>query len=158
MMSLKEAIAYANKLHAGQVDKAGRPYIEHPLRVCGLLPGDATEDEKIAGVLHDVIEDCGVTAGEMIEAGVPMASVRIVDALTRRSGEPYEAFIDRIAAAGDSAVKVKLADIEDNSAPERLALLDAATAQRLVAKYAMARATLRAALTSSAPPAPARQP
>ena len=151
MMKCKEAIAYATKLHAGQVDKAGRPYIEHPLRVVGLLPGDATEDEKIAAVLHDVIEDCGVTAGELIDAGVPTASVRIVEALTRRSGEPYEAFIDRIAAAGDSEVKVKVADIEDNRSPERLAMLDAATAQRLVEKYAKARATLQAALTSGAP-------
>ena len=54
MSTLERAIQIATEAHKGQLDKAGRDYIGHPLRVMAM---GKTEDEKIVGVLHDVIED-----------------------------------------------------------------------------------------------------
>ena len=54
-MNLEQAIKIAVEAHTGQVDKGGNPYILHPLRV--MLSLD-TEQERIVGVLHDVVEDC----------------------------------------------------------------------------------------------------
>ena len=54
-MNLENAIKIAVEAHAGQVDKGGSPYILHPLRV--MLSLDR-EEERIVGVLHDVMEDC----------------------------------------------------------------------------------------------------
>ena len=61
--------------------------------------------------------------------------ITAVRALTKNPGEPLEASITR-AASNPIARAVKRADIADNSDPERLALLDTATAQRLRRKYA----------------------
>lgn len=58
---LEEALQIAIKAHAGQVDKAGVPYVFHPIRVsCKCV----TDEEKIVALLHDVIEDTGVTMGQ----------------------------------------------------------------------------------------------
>ncbi|MEW6490876.1 MAG: hypothetical protein AB1578_23560, partial [Thermodesulfobacteriota bacterium] len=51
---LEDAIALAVSAHRGQVDKAGAPYVLHPLRV--MLPMES-DTEKMAAVLHDVVED-----------------------------------------------------------------------------------------------------
>lgn len=52
--TLDEAIQVARRAHEGQLDKSGRPYIAHPLRVMGAMRG---EHERMAAVLHDVVED-----------------------------------------------------------------------------------------------------
>ncbi len=54
MSTLKRAIAIAAQAHAGQVDKAGAPYLSHPMRVMRSLRG---RDDRIVGVLHDVVEN-----------------------------------------------------------------------------------------------------
>ena len=54
MSTLEKAIEIATKAHSGQLDKAGNDYITHPLRV---MAAGKTTDEKIVGVLHDVVED-----------------------------------------------------------------------------------------------------
>ncbi|MBD5654074.1 MAG: HD domain-containing protein [Candidatus Eremiobacteraeota bacterium] len=55
------ALAVAARLHAGQFRKAtSRPYIGHLLGVCSIvIDADGTEDEAIAALLHDAVEDCG---------------------------------------------------------------------------------------------------
>jgi (p)ppGpp synthase/HD superfamily hydrolase len=55
MSSLERAIAIAAEAHTGQVDKAGAPYVLHPLR---MLLSLSSNDERIVAVLHDVCEDC----------------------------------------------------------------------------------------------------
>jgi len=55
MSTLERAIAIAAEGHAGQLDKAGAPYVLHPLR---LMLAVKTLDERIVAVLHDVVEDC----------------------------------------------------------------------------------------------------
>ncbi len=110
MATLENAIAFAARAHAGQQDKAGEPYILHPLRV---MLRCATEDERMAAILHDVVEDCGVTLDDLRRAGFPAEVVRAVDLLSRREGEAYEAFIERLRP-DPLARRVKLADLEDN--------------------------------------------
>jgi GTP diphosphokinase / guanosine-3',5'-bis(diphosphate) 3'-diphosphatase len=116
MSTLERAIAIAAEAHAGQVDKAGAAYILHPLRVMLRM---RTESERIAAVLHDVVEDTPWTlealAGEVFAPEVLAA----VEALTRREGESYEVFIAR-AGANPIGRAVKLADLAENMDLTRL--------------------------------------
>ncbi|RDI20174.1 HD domain-containing protein [Lentzea flaviverrucosa] len=134
MFTLEDAIAIATTAHDGQVDKSGRPYIGHPLRVMASLTG---EHEQMAAVLHDVIEDTPVTADDLRAHGCPAAVVDAVVALSHLPEEPQEDYLRRVAA-NPLALSVKRADISDNLAPARIAQLDEATQERLKAKYARA--------------------
>jgi len=113
---LDVAIAVAVRAHAGQVDKAGQPYISHPLRVMARMNDTIS---KAVAVLHDVIEDCGITAQDLAEAGLPEEVVSRVEILSRREGESYMQFIDRIAP-DEVARKVKMEDLKDNMDLSRL--------------------------------------
>lgn len=110
MATLEAAIRLAVEAHAGQVDRYGAPYILHPLRVMLRLE---TELEQMVAVLHDVVEDTPVTLAALQEAGFPLTVVEAVDHLSRRAGETYEAFIERLRPH-PLARRVKLADLEDN--------------------------------------------
>ncbi len=134
MAVLAERIAA--EAHAGQTDKAGFPYIDHPRRVAARLD---TDDERAVGWLHDVIEDTAVTAGDLRGAGLSERVVLAVEVLTRRPGEQRDVYLVRVAA-DPLATVVKLADVADNANPARLALLDEPTRWRLATKYA---ATIR---------------
>ncbi len=116
MPTLEDAIALAVASHRGQTDKAGQPYVLHPLRVMLRVDG---EHARMAAVLHDVVEDCGVTLDALRAQGYPEEVVSAVDALTKREGESYEQFVDR-ASAHPVARRVKLADVEDNMDIRRL--------------------------------------
>jgi len=110
MPSLEEAIILAANAHRGQKDKAGAPYILHPLR---LMMQMKSETERIAAVLHDLIEDTACSLEELSKAGYSQEILDALDCLTRRHDETYSAFIDRVKE-NPLAVKVKLADLEDN--------------------------------------------
>lgn len=125
---LSKAINLAMQAHAGQVDKAGMPYIGHVMRV---MQAGKTIDEKIVGVLHDVVEDTTWTFDALLAEGFP---VHIVDALryvTKLSDdELYEAFINRVKN-NPLAVAVKINDLTDNMDVRRLQTLTDADMQRL---------------------------
>ncbi|MED1665714.1 HD domain-containing protein [Brevibacillus laterosporus] len=110
MRTLEKAIVIATKAHADQVDKGGNPYILHPLRVMLKM---STEEEMIAAVLHDVIEDTKVNADDLKRAGFTESVIDAVIALTRQDGETYMDFIKR-AKQNPIARTVKIRDIEDN--------------------------------------------
>lgn len=112
---LSDAIAMAVEAHRGQVDKAGAPYILHPLR---LMLQQRDMPRRIAAMLHDVVEDGGVTL-ETITAKFGAEIAAAVDALTHRDGEPYDLFVTR-CATDPIARDVKRADIEDNLDLSRL--------------------------------------
>ena len=134
MPSLEDAILLAAQAHRGQRDKNGQPYILHVLRVMLRVE---TEDERMAAVLHDVVEDTPHTLDELRALGYPDAVVAAVDGLTRRPGETYQAFVARVAAH-PIARRVKLADLEDNMDVRRLADVtdaDAARIQRYLAAW-----------------------
>lgn len=107
---LEDAILLAVRAHRGQKDKAGAPYILHPLRVMAAMK---TDHDRMAAVLHDVVEDCGISLKRLKALGFPAAVVRTVDRLTKREGESYEVFIAR-AGSDPRARRIKLADLADN--------------------------------------------
>lgn len=110
MLDLDKAIKIATEAHKGQVDKAGADYILHPLRVMEKLE---TKKEKIVGVLHDVVEDTDVTFEDLENEGFSKEIITALKYLTRRKGEKYFDYIERIKK-NSLAKKVKLADLEDN--------------------------------------------
>lgn len=128
MSTLERAIEIATEAHRGQLDKAGCEYITHPLRV--MAAGKSLE-EKIAGVLHDVVEDSGWTF-EMLEAeGFSAEIIAALRCLTKLSAnEPYDKFITRIKD-NPLAVAVKLNDLSDNMDIRRLPYLSDKDVKRL---------------------------
>jgi GTP diphosphokinase / guanosine-3',5'-bis(diphosphate) 3'-diphosphatase len=117
MSTIERAIALAAKAHAGQVDKAGQPYILHPLRVMLRV---TTEEERIAAVLHDVVEDTPITFEELQAQGFSESVVDAVRALTKLPGEGRMAAAER-AAANPISLTVKLADNAENMDISRIA-------------------------------------
>jgi len=143
---IARARALATEAHAGQIDKAGQPYIGHVSRVAARVRGDA--DAEVVAWLHDVVEDCPGSAAQV--QAFPPAVQHAVQLLSRNALADPDQYYARIAT-DPLALKVKLADIADNGDESRLAALDAATAERLRLKYRHALAQL-AALPG--PPAP----
>lgn len=135
MSFVQLAKTLATIAHEDQTDKSGAPYIGHPERVAARVTSD---DEKVVAWLHDVIEDTAVTAEHLLELGF---SRRIVDAvvlLSRTKGVSSEEYYAAIRE-NDLALAVKLADIDDNTSPERMELLPEETQTRLTRKYRKAR-------------------
>lgn len=127
---VERAKALAYRAHAGQVDKAGRPYIEHVARVAASVSDDP--DAEAVAWLHDVKEDCQWFSSE-VDKQFPMFILWPVDLLDR-TGTPESFYYSRIKK-DPIALRVKLADIADNADESRLALLDDKTADRLRRKY-----------------------
>lgn len=137
---VSRAKALAHRAHTGQVDKAGRPYIEHVARVAAAVSDDPVA-EAVAW-LHDVLEDCRhlpewMECMEFRPITVPVNVMHV----TRENFIVDDLYYENIRRH-PVALRVKLADIVDNSSEERLALLDEKTAARLRRKYAKAIAAL----------------
>jgi len=107
---LNRAVSIAIAGHAGRRRKDGQFYITHPFAVMDLVE---TVEEKIIAVLHDIVEDTNVSLEEL-RREFPSDIVDDIDAVTRRDGESYREFIQRIKIRGGRAVSVKLADIDHN--------------------------------------------
>ena len=108
--SIEKALKVAVDAHTAQVDKAGEPYVFHPIRM--MLRADK-ESEKIVALLHDVVEDSPTTLMDLRNMGFQEKFIRSVDALTKREHESYDQFIRR-ASTDTVARKVKILDLEDN--------------------------------------------
>ena len=148
MSTLARALEIAHEAHAGQVDKAGLPYIKHVLRVVDAVQ---TPAEKIVAALHDVLEDCPEWTIQRLadeDFGAPI--LMAVSYLTRKKIGSYKTYI-WLVGQGSLSRAVKIADLRDNSDPARLALLPERDRTRLAKKYAAALEALGA--TPSAPPA-----
>lgn len=137
MSRLGDAFEMAFKAHWGQTDKSGQPYMAHVVRVASRV---APEDAQIVALLHDVVEDTPVTLDQVQDAFGPMIA-KAVDAITKRKGEANDTYLDRVAA-NPLARAVKIADLNDNSDPVRMAQLDKATQERLERKYTHAQSRL----------------
>ncbi len=140
-VSLATADALAEQAHRGQVDKAGDPYIAHPRAVAAML-APYGENAQMAGVLHDVVEDTGITLDDLLAAGYPEEVVSAVDSVTRRDNETYMDMIRR-AAAHPLGRRVKLADNQHNT--DRLHNLDEPVRSGMARRYERARRILLAA-------------
>jgi len=116
MSNLGRAIAIAASAHQDQLDKNGIPYILHPIR---LMLKMESEEQMIAAILHDVIEDTEWTLDQLHAEGFSKRIIDLVDLLSRREPESYAEFIERLRA-DPVAIKIKLADLEDNMDLTRL--------------------------------------
>jgi (p)ppGpp synthase/HD superfamily hydrolase len=132
MNIVQKAAAFAEKAHHGQKRKNGKPYFAHVEAVANivmmdwftLIPRTAQDnwnrhkDHVVAAAyLHDVIEDCGVTKQQLIDAGFSIMTAEIVDELSKKPGENYFDFIMRIHDGGPfrtGMVAIKLADLQHN--------------------------------------------
>lgn len=139
MSTLERAIAIAAEAHAGVVDKAGAPYILHPLRV---MLNVTTLEERMVAVLHDVVEDTQWAFDALRGEGFSETVIAGIDAVTRRGSEDYETFVLR-AAANPIGRRVKLADLTDNMDLSRISHPTEKDMQR-IEKYRRAVATIRA--------------
>jgi hypothetical protein len=111
--TVEDAIALALQAHRGQTYAAtDQPFILHPLRV--MLRFEDPLLQTVA-VLHDVVEDTAVSLESLSRAGFRAAVIGAVDALTRRPGEPYHLYIERVAR-DRIASRVKCADLAENLA------------------------------------------
>ena len=125
---LAKAINLAMQAHAGQTDKAGMPYIGHVMRV---MQAGRTIDEKIVGVLHDIVEDTPWTFDALLAEGFPAHIVDALRCVTKISDdEPYEQFIERVKT-NPLAVAVKINDLSDNMDIRRLPYLSDKDVKRL---------------------------
>lgn len=127
MATLERAVIIAMRAHEGQRDKGGQPYILHVFRVVGELRTDAA---RIVGALHDVVEDSEWTLDMLRREGFAEELVTAVEAITRRRGEPYEDYMDRVLV-NPLACEVKRVDLEDNLNVTRLAVLGNLELERL---------------------------
>lgn len=130
MSLVEKSLSIALKAYAGQKDKAGKTYILHPLRVMSKME---TEEEMSVALLHDVIEDSEITAQDLSKAGIPTRVIKAVQALTKKEGEDYDQFVDRVLK-NKLAAKIKKADIEDNINVLRLNSVSPKDLER-IAKY-----------------------
>ena len=114
--TLETALQLAAEAHSGQEDKAGKPYILHPIRV---MLSVKTTEEQIAAVLHDTVEDTDVTFEQLSEAGFSVEIISAVRALTKLDGESRVEAARR-AVKHPIARQVKLADVKDNMDMSRI--------------------------------------
>jgi GTP diphosphokinase / guanosine-3',5'-bis(diphosphate) 3'-diphosphatase len=110
MATLEKAIQISAQAHENQFDKAGQPYILHPIRVMLRVQSTA---ERITAVLHDVVEDTEITIDDLAQAGFSAEILEAIDALTKRKGETRLEAAAR-AASNPIARIVKLADNTEN--------------------------------------------
>lgn len=140
-----ETLAYVQQLFRGVTDHGGVPYWTHCERVAQRL---TDPEERLAGLLHDVIEDTEVTAADLLARGYSRHVVEIVELVSRdkSNGLTYIQWVESIVATGNrAAMRVKLADNEDNSDPVRIANLPPEK-RSIKRRYERSKRILRAAL------------
>lgn len=115
--ALGEAIYIATVSHHQQTDKAGKPYILHPLH----LMQQFLYDPELAAiaVLHDVIEDTEIELGDLDSFGFSERVLSALALLTHSPGQTYESYIADICLNID-AIRVKRKDLQHNSDITRL--------------------------------------
>ena len=109
--STKKAILLAFKAHEGQTDKAGMPYILHPIHLAEQM---SDENTTIAALLHDVVEDTEYTLEDLQTMGFPKEAIDAIALLTHDKSVPYMEYVAKLKE-NPIARKVKLADLRHNS-------------------------------------------
>ena len=129
MSTLERAIEIAREAHREQVDRAGEEYIGHAMRV---MEAGRTLEEKLVGVLHDVVEASAEWSFERLDQeGFAPEIIEALRCVTKLSAdEPYDKFIARVKK-NRLAVAVKLNDLSDNMDIRRLPYLSDKDVKRL---------------------------
>lgn len=112
MITVEDALRIALKAHEGQKDLDGNPVILHPMAVA---VAGRNREEQVAGLLHDVVEDTGITFDDLLRLGVDETIVDALRLLTHTDDMTYEEYVNRIATSGnDIALHVKYNDLQHN--------------------------------------------
>ena len=112
MITVEDALRIALKAHEGQKDLDGNPVILHPMAVA---VAGRNREEQVAGLLHDVVEDTGMTFDDLLRLGVDETIVDALRLLTHTDDMTYEEYVNRIATSGnDIALHVKYNDLQHN--------------------------------------------
>ena len=131
-------------------DKAGIPYINHLVSVSNMLD---TRTTKIAGLLHDVLEDIpNFTVNDLKMLGFSDEVVEIVKIVTKdkTNKESSHDWITKIIKTKNiDALKVKYADIKDHLNAKRLSLLNEEKKLYFISKYSEEKSRLEKALISA---------
>jgi len=168
MNNISKAFQFAIKAHDGQLDKAGVPYILHPTSVMSRLesktnhpPVDLNslwmEKARIVALWHDIAEDTEYTVDDILQEvdlnlfTKDIDDIRIaLQLMTHDKSEPHNIYVDRIIQLADTCegipLYVKKADIEHNTLPERIKLLDEAAKNKLLKKYEYAATAINEAI------------
>lgn len=123
---LETAIRLAAKVHRGQVDRFGKPYVLHVMRV--MMRGHDLE-EQILGALHDVLERSDLTVEDIGKKGFSPRVIKALQHITRDPQETYEQYIDRVVL-DNLAIRVKLHDLADKMDLLHVEQLDPADLKR----------------------------
>lgn len=114
---VKKAALIAYNAHKDQSDKGGYPYIMHPIHIAEQME---TEDETIAALLHDVIEDTDIGFDYLKKEGFSDTVINCLKILTKDPNEDYMDYIRKIKKTGGIALKIKKADMAHNMIDERI--------------------------------------
>lgn len=114
---VKKAALIAYNAHKDQSDKGGYPYIMHPIHIAEQME---TEDETIAALLHDVIEDTDIGFEYLKKEGFSDTVINCLKILTKDPNEDYMDYIRKIKKTGGIALKIKKADMAHNMIAERI--------------------------------------
>jgi (p)ppGpp synthase/HD superfamily hydrolase len=140
-MTLDQALRVAVDAHTGQLDKAGKPYILHPLRVMMTVESPSLDSARIVAILHDVAEDSTWTVEALdAEFGLSADEQAALRFLTHGDDEDYDRYIERVAG-NPLATAVKVADLRDNLDVTRLESVSDRDAKR-ISKYLRSLRTL----------------
>lgn len=123
---LQKATQIATEAHKNQPDRYGAPYIFHVMRVS--MRGK-NADEKLAGLLHDVVEDTHHTFEDLVKEGFPEYIIEAVRCLTKAEDEPYDDYISRVKN-NKLAIAVKINDLEDNMDVRRMTIMEEKDVER----------------------------
>lgn len=127
---LDKAFLIACKAHAGQKDKAGKPYILHPIRLAATFD---RADYKACALLHDVLEDSSITIVELLADGIPEDVIEAIQLLTHKgpiTDDAYHAYVRKLRI-NSMARAIKRADLIDNLDPLRMMLMKDVSTQRV---------------------------
>ena len=130
-----KALTIIGRVYAERLDKSGNAELGHFIRVSENLD---TSDEKITGLLHDIVEDGYLTFGDLIKVGFPPHIIKALRVLARdKSVYPnYEDYVTSVLESNDElAIRVKYVDMQDNSSDKRLVLLEESIRKKMISKY-----------------------
>lgn len=151
-MTVTEARAIAYHMHKDDKDKSGEPYKLHLHAVeQGVIVLGGNDEERIAALFHDAVEDGHTTFDHLKEIGCTEHTVEIIEAVSKRHSEEQSKYLARIIAQGHGACRVKVADLLHNTRHDRMEQVAKVkgtyTRDRLLKKYRPALASLMLELT-----------
>lgn len=122
----KKAMRIAFEAHKNQLDKSGLPYIYHPIHLAEQMKDEQT---TCIALLHDVVEDAGITFEQLYAAGFSDEIVAAIKLMTHDDSVPYMDYI-KLISTNPLATAVKLADLRHNSDLTRLDTVDERARER----------------------------